>query len=515
MNEEPEPQPLFHIETAEMPTLPNIPPTTIDLRYPLIAPYVAAHIYYDHATNELLYVVEEPQLNDEEQTTLQLIEEGIQELINLSVLNIKTTETIIAYLEKNIKIILNELNIKTSTETFTKLMYYVYRDFVGLNQIEPLMKDYYLEDIECNGLNTPIYIVHRKYGNLKTNITFTNEQQLESFVEKLAQKCGKYISYAKPLLDAQLPDGSRINATFSQDISARGPSFSIRKFTKEPYTPVKLIQLNTASPELLAYLWILIENEANIMIIGATGAGKTSFINSLAFFIPPQARIVSIEDTREINLLHENWLPSVAREGTGINESSDIDLFTLLKESFRQRPDYVIVGEIRGKEAYVLFQGAASGHATMSTMHAEDVITMIRRLETAPINLSPSLVNSLDAVCMLTTTKIRNQDVRRVKDVTEIIEIGNETGAAATNTPFVWEPRTDTFYYKTESNFFEKITRQRGMSMEKLQNEFRIRSQILLNMYRLGITQPKEVQECINLYYKNPQALLQKLNITP
>ncbi|MDO8628400.1 MAG: type II/IV secretion system ATPase subunit, partial [Nanoarchaeota archaeon] len=283
MSEEPEPQPLFHIETVEIPNLPDSGANNyLDIRYPLLAPYVTTHIYYNPTINELLYDVEEPQLNEAEEQTLHLIEEGIQELINLSVLNVKTNDTVITYLEKNIQIILNELGIKTSQETFIKLMYYVYRDFVGLNQIEPIMKDYFIEDIECNGLNTPIYIVHRKYGNIKTNIQFNNERQLESFVEKLAQKCGKYISYAKPLLDAQLPDGSRINATFSQDISARGPSFSIRKFTKEPYTPVKLMQLNTASPELLAYLWILIENEANIMIIGATGAGKTSLINSRA-----------------------------------------------------------------------------------------------------------------------------------------------------------------------------------------------------------------------------------------
>ncbi|MDO8555544.1 MAG: type II/IV secretion system ATPase subunit [Nanoarchaeota archaeon] len=508
--------PSFQILNAEIPTLPdNQQPQLLDFRYPLIAPYVNAHIHFDTTTNELLYDVEEPLLSPEEKEMLGLIEEGIEELINLSVLNVKNSDMVIDYLEKNIKVILNELGLKINQEAFIKIMYYVYRDFVGLNEIEPLMKDYFIEDIECNGNNTPIYIVHRKYGNMKTNIIFTKEHYLESFVEKLAQKCGKYISYAKPLLDAQLPDGSRINATFSQDISARGPSFSIRKFTKEPFTPIKLMQMNTVSPELLAYLWILIEHEANIMVIGATGAGKTSFINSLAFFIPPQARIVSIEDTREINLLHENWLPSVAREGVGIGEGNEIDLFTLLKESFRQRPDYVIVGEIRGKEAYVLFQGAASGHATMSTMHAEDVQTMIRRLETAPINLSPTLVNSLDVVCTMTTTKMKNTDVRRLKEIVEIIEVGNELGSVATNIPFVWEPRTDTFYFKTESAVFEKIMRQQGLDKHTLEREFTLRSKLLMQMYRKGITKPKEVQEIINAYYKTPASILQRFNITP
>lgn len=505
----------FKIENAEVPNLPETNDySTLDIRYPLIAPYVTARIHFDFNNNELLYEVEEPVLDEKEMDLLKLIEQGIQELVNISVLNVKNAEAVIEYLEKNIKIILNELGVKLADETFIKIVYYVYRDFVGLNEIEPMMKDYFIEDIECNGFNTPVYIVHRKYGNMKTNVIFKDEKYLENFVEKLAQKCGKYVSYARPLLDAQLPDGSRINATFTQEISSRGPSFSIRKFTKEPFTPVKLMQLNTASPELLAYLWIAIENEANIMIIGATGSGKTSFVNSLAFFIPPQARIVSIEDTREINLLHENWLPSVARESTGMGEGSQIDLFTLLKESFRQRPDFVIVGEIRGKEAYVLFQGAASGHATMSTMHAEGTETLIRRLETPPINLSPTLVNILDIVCVMSQSKVKDQEVRRVREVDEIVEIGRGIGSAATNTPFVWEPASDTFFFKMDSNVFQKIMKQKGISRSQLEREFRIRSKLLMNMYRKGIVNPKDVQNIIHAYYKTPAKVIRDFNLT-
>ena len=174
-----------------------------------------------------------------------------------------------------------------------KLMYYVYRDFVGLNEIEPLLKDYFIEDIECNGAKTPIYIVHRKIQEpLERNVIFNDMQKLTSFVEKLAQKCGKYISYANPLLDGRLPDNSRVNATFTEDISTRGPTFTIRKFTAEPFSPVRLMQLRTVSPEILAYLWLLVEHESNFVVIGGTGSGKTSMLNGLAFFIPPQARIV-------------------------------------------------------------------------------------------------------------------------------------------------------------------------------------------------------------------------------
>jgi len=339
--------------------------TKLNIRYPLIAPFAYAHIFWDEKTHELVYQVEEPVLNADEQRVLAILEKGIEELINISFIAIKSSDVIIKYLEENMKVLLNEYRIKINKITFLKLMYYIYRDFVGLNEIEPFLRDYFIEDIECNGVNSSIYIVHRKYRNIRTNIIFTDLAKLTGLVEKLAQKCGKYISYASPLLDGALPDHTRINATYTQDISSKGPTFTVRKFTVEPWSPIKLMQFRTVSPEVLAYLWLLIEYESNILIIGGTGTGKTSFLNSIAFFVPPQARIVSIEDTKEINLLHENWLPSVAREGVGVTnlegtKQGEVTLFDLLKESFRQRPDYVIVGEIRGKEAYVLFQGLSS-----------------------------------------------------------------------------------------------------------------------------------------------------------
>ena len=399
-----------------------------------------------------------------------------------------------------------------------KFMYYLYRDFVGLNEIEPLMRDYYVEDVECNGVGTPIYIVHRKYRNIRTNISFNSVNELSSFVEKLAQKCGKYISYATPLLDGSLPDGSRINATYTQDITSRGPSFTVRKFSKEPYSPTKMIELRTVSPEILAYLWILIEYESNILVIGGTGSGKTSFLNCLAFFIPPQSRIVSIEDTRELALIHENWLPSVSREGIGASsvfkeKQGEVTLFELLKESFRQRPDYVIVGEIRGKEAFVLFQGLSSGHPSFGTMHAENVETMIRRLETEPINLSASLVESLDAVIIMTQAKQFEKPVRKVKNVVEILKVSQSIGSAETNTPFVWDPRTDRFFYRTNSRIFDKIAVNNGVPRTKLELEFRRRSMLLMKLYTAGITNYREVQDVVNAYYKTPDNVLKKFGI--
>ncbi|MEK6903844.1 MAG: type II/IV secretion system ATPase subunit [Nanoarchaeota archaeon] len=503
------------LENSSIPQLPDIKDKTkVDIRYPLLPPYAYARIAWDDQHHELVYTVEEPLLTEEESIMLADVEKGIEEIINISFINVKQTAVIVAYLEENIQVLLAELGYKVSEETVLKLMYYVYRDFVGLNEIEPLMKDYFIEDIECNGAKTPLYIVHRKYRNLRTNIIFQDLAHLTSFVEKLAQKCGKYISYANPLLDGRLPDGSRINATFTEEISSRGPSFTIRRFTSEPFSPVKMMQLKTLSPEILAYLWLLIEYESNFVVIGGTGSGKTSLLNSLAFFIPPQARIVSIEDTHELALMHENWLPSVARQATGVGTEGtlgEVDLFTLLKESFRQRPDYVIVGEIRGKEAFVLFQGAASGHATACTMHAEDVETMVKRLETPPISLSPALIEIIDVVCIMGQVKVQGETVRRLKSIVEIIEVNGS--AVKTNTPFLWDPRSDTFFFKTESVVFQKIIKNSGMPMEELQKEFTRRTKLLMELYRRNITDFRQVQEVIDIYYKTPEEVVRRFNL--
>lgn len=511
---------LFKVDlTPTVAQLPDFPDKTMtNIRYPLTPPYAYAHIYWDSVSNELAYDVEEPLLSDDEQKTYKILEDAIREIINISMLNVHEPKVVIEYLEKNLKVLISEFKMKVPDQTFLKIMYFIYRNFVGMNEVDPMLNDYFIEDIECNGINSNIYIVHRKYRNIRTNLVYKDIKVLTNFVEKLAQKCGKYISYANPLLDGRLPSGDRVNATYTQDISSKGPTFTIRKFTKEPWTPVKLMDFGTVSPEILAYLWLLIEYETNLIVIGGTGSGKTSFLNSVAFFIPPAARIVSIEDTKELNLLHENWLPSVARAGMGTasitgERHGEVSLFDLLRESFRQRPDYVIVGEIRGQEAFVLFQGAASGHPTMSTMHAESVDTMIRRLETQPINLSPALVETLDIVCVMIETKVRGRSVRRLKEVVEIIQVKEEVGNAVTNTPFVRDPAKDLFYFKTDSRVFDKISKQHGIPKQDLYREFKRRSAFLMALYNNKIFGFKEVQEMIHTYYKNPRAMLRKFGI--
>ncbi|MEK6883528.1 MAG: type II/IV secretion system ATPase subunit [Nanoarchaeota archaeon] len=415
------------------------------------------HIYWDDTLRELIYEVEEPVLNENQKKILQKIEEAMIEIININIVVEKTQEAIIKYLNETSRLIIDELGMNLNDEDYRKIFYYLYRDFVGLNEVEPLIKDYFIEDIECNGIDTPIYIVHRAYKNIKTNVKFTSIDRIASFVEKLAQRCGKYISYASPIIDGTLPDGSRVNATYTQEITSRGPTFTIRKFTKIPWTPTQLIAFRTLSPEMLAYLWLLVQYKCNVLIAGGTASGKTTLLNAVSFFIPPEARVVSIEDTRELALSRENWLPSVARSSIGLGGAGEVSMFNLLKASFRQNPDYVIVGEVRGEEASVLFQGMASGHSSISTIHADSVDTLIKRLETPPINLSPTLINTIDAVAIMTHAIVKKQETRKLREIVEIVQVTPD-GIAMTNTPLVWNARDDGFYFKKTSHVFKKIS---------------------------------------------------------
>jgi archaeal flagellar protein FlaI len=498
------------------PRIPNLKKnpdkTKINVRYPLIEPFAFAHIYWNPKIYELVYEIEEPELSVMEFEIKDKLVRVMREIIDFEEIVEKKEEKLMDYIDERFKFLATELGMDIPYESYRKIYYYLCRDFIGFNELDPLLRDFFVEDIECNGINTPTYLVHRQYRNLKTNLVYKSNDILESFVEKLAQKCGKYISYSKPILDGTLSDGSRVNATYTKDVTSRGPTFTIRKFTKTPWTPSHLISFGTLSPEMLAYLWLLIQYKMNILIVGGTSSGKTTFLNALAFFIPPEMRVVSIEDTREINLPRENWLPSVTRSATGLEESGEIDLFALLKSSFRQNPEYVIVGEVRGKEASVLFQGMASGHASISTMHADSVDTVIKRLQTPPIELSPTLLDVLDCVCVMTHAMVEKQETRKLREIVEIINVDDE-GVANTNTPFIWNPAENQFYFKTNSRILNKISTRYGISQEKLKEELQRRVKILYKLYEKRVYGFREFQNIINEYYKKPLDVLRNLGL--
>jgi flagellar protein FlaI len=486
--------------------------TKIDVRYCLISPFAFVHVYWNEKIFELVYEIEEPILTPEETTLKEHFTDAVRNMINFERVIDRTEDALLEYIDKKLKLLAIEFGVNLSYESYKKIYYYLCRDFIGFNEIDPILRDYFVEDIECNGVNSPVYVIHRVYRNIKTSVVFKQMDELESLVEKLAQRCGKHISYADPILDGTLPDGSRVNATYTPDITSKGPTFTIRKFTKTPWTPTQLISFKTLSPEMMAYLWILVQYKMNILVTGGTASGKTTLLNAVAFFIPPEARVVSIEDTRELNLPRENWLPSVVRSSAGNKKENEITLFTLLRSSFRQAPDYVIVGEVRGKEAFVLFQGMASGHSSISTMHADSVDTLIKRLETPPIELSPTLLNVLDCVCIMTHAIVRKEETRKLREIVEVVNVNSE-GTATINTPFTWNAGEDQFYFKKSSKVFEKIGKRYGMDIKELDLEFRRRVKLLYNLYLKKKFSFEDVQEIVQKYYKHPDEVMKEFGV--
>jgi len=490
-------------------------PTRLNVRYSLLYPFAKASIKWDNNKKSVVYSIIEPKLNEREAKIKYAIEQALEEIIDVKLSVIKNESGATDYLQKKVMSVIEDLGIKVPEDSYQKIMYYIVRDFVGLNEIEAMMHDPYIEDIGCNGLNTPVYIIHRRFGSIETNIIYKNPEKLSDFVVKMAERCGRYISYAVPLLDGSLPDGSRVQASLAKDVTTRGPTFSIRRFRRNPYSPVDLINLGTVSVDIMAYLWILVQYNVSMLICGGVSTGKTTFLNCLSMFIEPEEKIISIEDTREINLPHENWIPSVSRTGFGTPLASgkrygEVDLFDLLKESFRQNPSYVIVGEVRGKEAYVLFQGMASGHSSIGTIHAGSVDDVIKRLQTPPIELSPSLIESLDVMIVLTHSKEKGPSARRVKEVVEIQSLDERSGRAYTKEIFSWVPSSDSFRESLrESELLRVISFQEGFGYQRILEELEERKAVLKWMVEHDIREFDDVCKLINTFYNDKDVIME------
>ena len=480
------------IRMIDFPDIKDI--TKINITYSLIEPFAYAHIAWSPDRKELLYEVVEPQMTDDEKKMLKKISEGLIELVEVDLSAIKETGNTIKYLQKNIAKILKEFGIILTNNQYIKMMYYIYRNFVGFDEIEPLLQDPNIEDISCDGTDSPIYIIHRKYGSIKTNIIFSDLDYLREFVVKLSERTGRYVSYAEPILAGTLPDGSRISATLAGDVATHGPTFTIRKFSEKPFSPVEIMEAGTASSEVLAYFWYLMEHGISLLIVGGVATGKTSFLNTLAMFIPPESKIVSIEDTRELRLTHEHWIPGLARVGFGI-----------------PTPTGEKYGEVRGAEAYVMFQGMSSGHPSISTFHAGSIDTLIKRLTTPPIELSPTLIESLDEVAIMVHAKEKGKSARRVKEVFEVESVDAKTGEVNTRKIFDWDPVSDNFKKVGESIKVPKIVATLGGNMEQAVEEINRRQKILEWLKEKGIRDYLEVTKQINLYYKEPQKILDQI----
>ena len=388
-----------------------------------------------------------------------------------------------------------------------KLRYRLTRDFTGYERIDGIKHDINVEDISCDGYDSPVFVYHTDYEQLITNVSHGREA-LDNFVVGLAQRSGKGISKRQPQVDATLPDGSRAQLTLGTEVSDHGTNYTIRQFKDVPFTPVDLINWKTFSLEEMAFLWLCIENDKSLLFAGGTASGKTTSLNAVSLFVPSNAKIVSIEDTREVELPQRNWIASVTRPSFGQDEAGDIDEFDLLEAALRQRPDYIIMGEVRGEEGRTLFQVMSTGHTTYTTFHADNVSEVIKRFTTEPINVSKTLFTALDLVSIQASTRVRGKKVRRSRNITEIRRYDAENDEINVNDVFQWRPETDSYRSTAESTTLEEIKFDRGWSEAELQEQLFQRQVILAYLIEHDLNTYSEVAATIQAYINDPESLL-------
>ncbi|MCK5038169.1 MAG: type II/IV secretion system ATPase subunit [Thermoplasmata archaeon] len=493
-------------------TDPNIQEIEI---YPIRPPYSYARITYNKKLSEYVYETIEPPLTPKEKELLDLIMDTFEKALEYEMdkMGLKDKRE---YLKGAVDSFIKSRGIKVDPSTKIKIDYYILRNFVDYGHIDPLMSDDFLEDISCDGTAVPLFVFHQKYESIKTATLFEEAKDLDNFIVQLGQRCGKQVSVSTPILDGTSGEGHRVQATYGTEVTTRGSSFTIRRFKEKPFTPVDLIKFNTASPEMVAYLWLAVEIGKSMLVVGGTASGKTATLNAAALFIRPGAKIVTMEDTRELNLPHENWIPGATRTGQGERDAEgkaegEIDMYELVRGALRQRPNYIIVGEVRGKETSTMFQAMATGHTTYSTMHADSVKSMINRLENPPINTPRILLTALNFVVIQKHVRVKDNIVRRITEIIELVAYEADTNEIITNTVYAWDQRSDGFAYRGHSFILDGMMEVKNMTHDEMDAEFRRRVDIINYMVEKNITDFYEISNLIVAYYKEPMDTIQKV----
>ena len=473
-------------------------------RYWVNAPFAYVVITYNDAESEHYYHVVEPDLDSFEVGLLDRLQDDIRApLLFRPDDDVSVEQTLI----EEMKRLIESYGVRIGMRTFHALFYYLHRDFRGYGRIDPLLADQHIEDISCDGYDLPIFVYHDSYTDIETNIVFA-ESELDNFVVRLAQQSGQHISIGDPMVEATLTDGSRAEISLGREVTPRGSAFTIRQYAEDPFTPIDLINYGTFSVEQMAYFWLCIEHNKSLIFAGGTASGKTTSMNAVSMFIPPRSKVLTIEDTRELSLYHDNWLSSVTRER--LDEAANVTMYDLLRSALRHRPEYIIVGEVRGAEAVTLFQAMNTGHTTFSTLHADSIETVINRLENEPINVPRAMVQSLDMVSIQTQKRLDDERVRRAEVIGELRGIDQRTGELDYASAFEWNPNTDTFM-TNDSGLIKEIQDERGWSRAELLEEIRNRRRFLSFLREQGVTEYRRFTALINEYYADSERVLERI----
>jgi flagellar protein FlaI len=391
---------------------------------------------------------------------------------------------------------------------YSALRYALKRKLLGMGILEPVMRDTNIEDISCSGVGN-IFVEHKTFGGLRTGISFDTEVELDKYVIQLADGIKHPVTFRNPVVDATLQDGSRINLVYGSDVSKRGSNFTIRKFSGVPISILELVSFGSLSFEMAAYLSIMFQENMNCFISGETASGKTTLMNALTTFISPESKIVSIEDTPELQVPHPNWIRGCTREGGKNAEASGVTMFDLLRAALRQRPNYIIIGEIRGAEGAIAFQAMQTGHACMSTFHASTVTKLIQRLTGNPINIPKSYVDNLNLVVIAQQVRLPNgSQARRVTSINEIVSYDSINDAFSFMEVFRWKPIDDSFDARGVNQSYlleEKVASRRGIPYEKRNQIYSLlkqRAEVLKRIHEQKLTGFFELYAVLSKAYR-------------
>lgn len=458
---------------------------------------------------DLQYKLIKPKFSNEEK---ELLEELRNNLVDLAISSGESFQIDENALLRDITEWISR-NTHEDSEKIEKLANKLLGEIIGYGDIDPLIKDDDLEEIMIIGVNKPVFVYHREHGMMESNLTFSEDEEIISIIDSIARQINRRIDQESPILDGRLADGSRVNATIPP-ISADGASITIRKFKKDPLTIVDLIKSNTFSSDLAAFLWLCVDGvgvkPSNIIISGGTSSGKTTSLNALASFINPRERIITIEDTLELQIHHEHLIRMETRPAN-IENSGELNMDDLVKNSLRQRPDRVIVGEVRGKEAITLFTALNTGHSGFGTLHANNSRETITRLTNPPMNVPKIMISAIDFIIMQKRIYLSDGvSVRRISEVDEVV--GMEEGTIQLNKIFQWNGKTDEIEnVSISSNTLQKIADIRGIKIHVLYDEIAKRKEVLDFLVLNNIRAIDEVANIIESYYLDSENVLNRI----
>lgn len=501
--------------SRDMASLPEV-----NVIYPISDP-LFIHII-KHRTEGGRYIVVEPPLGDDLRDKMYMIKRKVLRKASRSPTPEKNQEfedklyELIDDVTQAKKRLISMGNDKVDVEAkdIPLIKYHLKKRIMGYDLLEPLLYDPYIEDIHCISLSN-LKVLHVVFGLLETDLAFENEERLENYVRRMSNRMGKNVTEGKPIVDGALPMGSRVNIVYSRDVSKSGPSFTIRNFSSEPITISQIIAWNTLSPKMAAYLWLCLEFGMSIVVSGVTASGKTTTMNSLLPFIGYNQKIFTAEDTPEVSVPQPTWQRLITRD-TG-PEGARVELFDLIKTALRSRPDYIIIGEVRGREGSAAFQAIQTGHPVISTFHASAIDKLIQRFTGDPINVPIRFMDNLN-VCLFQQIVYHNgQILRRCSSVVELLGYFKEKGGVQTRQVFYWDPVRDTHEFMGMNNSYilEDLIapKLRLTDRKKIYDELDDRTRIVERIVNAGITKHDDVADIFKSYsYGGKSNMLAKLD---